>query len=161
MASHLHIYELVSPGAYQQISEDAAFTNPITTVHDGKTGDIFEVKLYVGGDSDSCTYTNIQVSATSTEGDEVEIYSAGGASRGTSGWGVKLMVDPGYDPKERDWDAPDVNYGAMPLGYIEIADITSNAASTKRPFWFRIESPTGVRVENKNSISLELTFVEA
>lgn len=153
--ANLHVYELTSPGGYEAISEDGALSNPVTTTHDGKTGEITEMKLYVGRDNVS-SYSNIRVSATSTAGDLVEIYSAGGASRGTSGWGVKLWppgpVDPGYDPREKDWD--DTKYGTT----IEIADIDS---SIKRSFWYKIESPAGIRVENKTSISLILQFVEA
>ena len=151
--ANLHVYELVSPGSYEVISEDGALTNPATSVHDGKTGEIVERKLYVGRDDPpGLSYTNILVSATSTAGDTVEIASSGGAARGTSGWGVKLLLDPGYDPKESDWN--DTAYGTAIL----IADI---ATSAKRPFWLRIESPAGIRVENKTSISLILQFVEA
>jgi len=156
--ANLHVYELVSPGSYEVISEDGALTNPVTSTHDGKVGETTEMKLYVGGDDNTKTYTNIRVSAMSTAGALVEIasvdHAAGGSGRGTSGWGVKLLVDPGYDPKESDWA---INYGMT----IDIADITASAATTKRPFWFRIESPAGIRVENKTSISLILQFVEA
>ena len=144
----LCIYEQTSPGVYAAFSVDGEFTNPITTVHNGQTGDTFELELFVRAD-DTNSYTNIQVKALSTEED-----IGSGSSPGDTGWGIKLLVDPGYTPAEEDWDA--VSYGTA----IGIADIVSSS-TTYRAFYLRIESPRSISVKNKQNISLYILSTES
>jgi hypothetical protein len=143
----LGIYTETSPSVYEQHSESGAQTNPVTTVHHGRSGDTFEKKLYVRADN-SNTYTNIQVQPQSkTEDDDI----GSGSSRGSSGWGVKLIAQDD-EPTEVDWEAAD--YGAA----VDITDISDN--STYVPFWYRIESPSGLSVENKDNIALVILCTE-
>jgi hypothetical protein len=143
----LGVYKINDLGAYEQHSEDGAMTNPITTVHHGRDGDVFEKQLYIIA-SDEHAYTNIQVKAVSTTSDD----DIGlGSNEGTSGWGVKLTTQD-YNPTETDWDA--IEYGVA-------VDISSIAASTTiRSFWVRIESPRGISVGNKENIKLLLFYTD-
>ena len=142
-------YEEVSVGVYTAYSIDGLQTNPLTTVHHGRNGDTFETQLYAGRESgDSSTYTNVRVKPDSLTLD-ADIGS--GSTPGTSGWGVKLMVDPGHTPTESEWDATD--YGTT----IDLANISDDS---KLPFWFRIESPRGEDVKNKTNIALYLMYTE-
>ena len=143
----LFVYNLVSPGVYAAISVDNDQTNPITTVHHGRNGDIFETKLFLGReDEDTHTYSNIQLTPVTLNSDQ----DIDPGSPGT-GWGVKVLLDTGHDPVESEWSV--VNYGAA----IIFADITTDA---KIPFWYRIESPRNISIQNKRNIALRVTFTE-
>lgn len=145
----LLVYEQTSPGVYSDFSIDGEHTDPITTVHHGRNGDTFERELYVGRPTGNTSdFTNVRIKADSLTIDD-DIGS--GSSPGTTGWGVKLMVDPGHDPTESEWDATD--YGST----ISLANISTDA---KLPFWFRIESPRGVSIQNKKNIALLVLFTE-
>ncbi len=145
----LLIYEQTSPGVYAEFSVDGAHTDPLTTVHHGRNGDTFERELYLGRPSgNSSDFTNVRIKADSlTEDSDI----GSGSSPGDSGWGVKLMVDPGHDPTESEWDATD--YGST----IDFEDIDSD---NKQPFWFRIESPRGISIQNKKNIALLILLTE-
>jgi hypothetical protein len=144
----LLVYEQTSPGVYAAFSVDGVHTDPLTTVHHGRNGDTFERQLYVGRETgNSSTFTNIRIKPDSLTSDN-DIDPDGADP---TGWGVKLMVDPGHDPTEAEWD--EVDYGDT----IDIADISTDA---KLPFWFRIESPRGASIQNKKNITLFIMFTE-
>jgi hypothetical protein len=145
----LLVYEQTSPGVYVAFSISGTHTDPITTVHHGRNGDTFERKLYVGRESGNAnTFTNVRVKPDSlTAEDDI----GSGSNPGSTGWGIKVMVDPGHDPTEAEWDATD--YGDT----IRLSDISSDA---KLPFWLRIESPRGISIQNKKNITLLLMFTE-
>ena len=145
----LRIYEQTSPGEYSAFSIDGDHTAPLTTVHHGRNGDTFEQKLYLGRiTGNASTFTNVRVKAASlTSSDDI----GSGSNPGDTGWGVKLMLDPGHDPTQSDWDSAD--YGTI----LEFSDISSD---TKLPFWFRIESPRGISIQNKQNIALYIMFTE-
>jgi len=144
----LAIYEQTSPAVYAAFSSGGTFTNPVTTKHHGRDGDVEEVQLYVRSNNAN-TYTNIEVVAYTTDSaDDIGT----GSNPGATGWGVKMMADPGHEPTEDEWTATD--YGAN----VDITDISSS--STYIPFWVRIESPAAIRVTNKNNISLRLDYTD-
>jgi len=146
----LLVYEQTSPGVYSAFSVDGVHTNPITTVHHGRNGNTFEKKLYLGRETGNThSFTNVRIKPSSLTSDS-DIGS--GSNPGSTGWGVKIMVDPGYDPTEDDWDA--TYYGTT----IDMSDISNDA---KLPFWFRIESPRGISIQNKKNITLLLMFTES
>jgi hypothetical protein len=138
----LLVYEQTAPGVYSAFSTGGTHTNPVSTIHHGRNGDIGRE---IGNSS---TFTNIRIEPVSLTIDD-DIGS--GSSPGSTGWGVKLMVDNGHDPTESEWDATD--YGNT----IDIDDISSD---TKQAFWFRIESPRGISIQNKKNIALTLMFTE-
>jgi hypothetical protein len=143
----LGIYSL-GDGTYTEHSYDTAMTNPITTVHHGRDGTVTEKKLYVKSDNSS-TYTLINViPITLSSSNDIGL----GSDAGNTGWGVKVMADPGRTPTENDW--AQVEYGAS----VSIASIGSS--SEVRGFYFRIESPRGIPVGNKTNISLQLQYLE-
>jgi hypothetical protein len=142
-------YEQTSPGVYAAFSVGGTHTDPLTTVHHGRNGDTFERELFVGREAgNTSTFTNVRVKPDSLTADD-DIGT--GPNPGSTGWGVKIMVDPGHEPTESEWDATD--YGST----IELADITGDE---KLPFWFRIESPRGISIQNKKNITLLLMFTE-
>jgi len=141
----LHVYSKDVNDNYVLHSEDGAQTKPIITVHHGRDGTTQEIELYVRAD-DEGSYSNIQITATTSGADDI----GWGDSRGTTGWGVKLMVDAGITPTETDWAA--LEYGNT----IDITDITSS--SDVRTFWYRLESPRNISVQMKQNISLQLLY---
>lgn len=147
----LGIYEKVAESRYVAYSNDGDQTNPVTTSHDGRNGDTFEIQLYLKSD-DSHTYTNISIKPISkTSDDDIGL----GSNSGTSGWGVKLLENPSHTPTENDWDS--VEYGEQ-IDYASSVSIASN--TTIIPFWYRIESPRGINVQNKNNIALQLLYTD-
>ena len=147
----LLVYEQTSPGVYTAFSIDGRHTEPITTVHHGRNGDTFERELFVGRESgNTSAFTNVRVVPQSLT-EDADIGS--GSDPGTTGWGVKIMLDPGHEPTETEWDATD--YGTTIL-----LDNIPYPGDPKLPFWFRIESPRGIDIQNKKNIALLLLFTE-
>jgi hypothetical protein len=147
----LGIYEKVAEGRYVAYSTNGDQTNPITTVHHGRNGDTFERRLFLKADNNH-VYTNISVKPISkTSDDDIGL----GGNPGTSGWGVKVMADPNHTPTEKDWDS--VEYGVS-VDYGEGVSISDT--NTVIPFWFRIESPRGINVTNKENIALQLLYTD-
>ena len=145
----LLVYEQTSPGVYAAFSVGGVHTDPLTTVHHGRNGDTFERELFVGRESgNTSTFTNVRIVPSSLTS-ESDIGS--GENPGDTGWGVKIMNDPGHEPTESEWDATD--YGDA----IDFSDISTD---DKQGFWFRIESPRGIDIQNKKNITLLITFVE-
>ncbi len=146
----LLVFKQTSPGIYSAFSMDGVYTNPITTVHHGRNGDTFEQQLYIGREiGNASSFTNVRIKPISSI--NTAVYVGSENSPGTSGWGVKIMVDPGHEPTESEWDM--TNYGST----IDLANISTD---TKLPFWFRIESPRGIAIQNKKDIALLLMFTE-
>ena len=144
----LGLYEQISAGVYKAYSSAGTFTNPIITKHNGRNSDIEEKQLYIRANN-SNSYTNITIVAyTSDSADDI----GSGSNPGSTGWGVKLMNDPGHEPTEDEWTSTD--YGAS----ITISNISSS--SVYLPFWFRIESPASIRVTNKTNIKLRIQYTE-
>ena len=106
----LNLYREVSPGSYEMFDDD----NPLTTVHNGRDGGSYELKLFVRA-NDLHDYTNISVLPDDGAGGLQDIAGPGnpGNTPGTSGWGIKLLADPGYTPSKAEWDAADFG-GQLP-----------------------------------------------
>lgn len=147
----LGVFSEVSPGVFQEHSAGDTFANPVTTVHHGRNGDSFDIKLFVRSDG-SFDHTNIQVQPISTS-DDIGM----GIEKGTSGWGVKLFssATPGYVPTEEDWSG--VEYGVA----IDVADMSAASGVEYSEFWYRPSSPKGESVGNKTNIKLGLLYTES
>ena len=144
----LLVSKQTNPGIYSDFSVDGAQTSPLTTIHHGRNGHTEELKLYLGREAgNTSTFTNVCVTPVTSGVADI----GSGVNPGTTGWGVKVIIDPGHEPTEAEWDA--IDYGA----FAEFANISTD---TKLPFWFRIESPRGIIVQNKTNISLLVTFTE-
>jgi len=145
----LLVSKQTSPGVYSNFSIDGAQTSPLTTIHHGRNGHTEELKLYLGREAgNTSTFTNVCVTPVTSGAADIGDPSG----PGTTGWGVKVMIDPGHEPTEAEWDTVDYGLAAGPF-----ADISTDR---KLPFWFRIESPRGIIVQNKTNISLLITFTE-
>lgn len=144
----LSIFKETAPGVFEEISSDSSFTNPLTTVHNGSKQESKEIKLFVGRPSGNTnSFKNIRLTAISTSGQN-DIDPNGS---NPSGWGVKLLLDPGYTPTDNNWAT--VSYG----NELTFNDITDD---TKQAFWIKIESPAGISVGTKRNIALLLKFTE-
>lgn len=147
----LGVYEKVAEGRYVEYSTNGDQTRPITTVHHGRNGNTFEMKLFLKADDDH-EYENISIKPTTkTSDDDIGL----GSNTGTSGWGVKVMADPGYAPTENDWDA--IEYGTA-LDFPSTTVISGSG--TVLPFWYKIVSPRGINIGTKNNIALKLLYTD-
>ena len=153
----LGIFSLVD-SVYVRHSQDGLFTAPIVIVHHGRVGDTETKKLYIRA-TDANTYSKISIVPVSSTDDISETPG----EIGDSGWGIKLLIDPGYTPVALEWDA--IGYG-LPIGYVANAQDRDWAVNgivnneTVLGFWMRIECPMNVSVQNKTSISLRLIYTE-
>lgn len=146
----LVVFQETSPSVYEEISYDGDFSNPITTVHNGQLAETYEKKLYIGRpDGNTSIFTNITLTPDSSGTQDIDPDGID-----PSGWGVKILIDPGHDPTETDWAG--VDYGG-PITEEDIGDITTDA---KVAFWFRVQSPRGISIQNKTNIFLTLVYTE-
>lgn len=151
----LGIFSLIDD-VYVRHSQDGLFTAPIITVHHGRVGDVEVKKLYVCA-SDTYTYSKITIQPISSTTD----ISNPPGDPGESGWGIKLLPDPGYTPVALEWDT--IGYG-IAIGYqTSVHDWTVNGIvnnETVLGFWMRIMCPMNVSVQNKTTIALRLIYTE-
>jgi hypothetical protein len=118
-------------------------TTPITTIHNGRTGDKKTIQLFIRNDDETRWFSNIIVKP---ENVTYEI----------TGWGVKLY--PGDScPSVSLWE--DITWGSQ----IDIEDIGSDEAadtSLYSSFWYYITCPPNEPVIIKKDISLKVSFTE-
>jgi hypothetical protein len=130
---------------YYPISKDNDFSNPFTTVHDGKTGDTKTNQLYVRNDDNSEWFSNIVI----TPDDGETVYTE-------TGWGVKLSAGAD-EPTKGQWD--DIAWGRainMPdVGLDSVADI-----ATYYPFWILVTCPPNTDAQIKTDIRLRVDWTE-
>ena len=127
-------------------------TTPVSTVHNGRDGDIKTVQLYLRNDSLTKWYSNIIV----TPIDIVDANPYGDVIYTETGWGVKLS-EGSIEPSLEEWT--DVVWGEQismnNIGIVSTADTT-----TYYPFWYLITCPPNEEVKNKNDIYLKVRFTE-
>ena len=148
----LHVYYKDTNGIFVEVSEDNDILTPITTVHDGKSGDIKTICLYLRNDQSSKWYSNIRIKPT----DLVDANPYGDVIYTETGWGVKLNKG-GTEPTQAEWN--NIDWGIE----ISMDNIGSNSlgdTATYAPFYYLITCPPNANVENKEDIVLEVSYTE-
>ena len=145
----LLVYYKDDDDQFVEVSSDTDLNSPITTVHDGKKGDVKTVQLFLRNDDAALWFSNIRVVPVDILGDNDIYYTE-------TGWGVKLS--PGdVEPTEGEWD--DIDWGEE----IEMEDVGSDSAedtTTYYPFWYLITCPPNEDVAIKTDIILEVNYTE-
>jgi len=147
----LAIYQEKSTGVYEKISlvSETVDKMPITTVHNGETGDSVELKLYVRADDTKVYYSSITAYP--------ENLTATNYINGTStGWGIKMRVG-GIQPTPSEWEK--ISYGNT-ISFSNIGTSSIGNISTFLPFWVRIECPSNSPIRVKEGTSITLSYTE-
>lgn len=135
-----------------KVNEEAVGSLPITTIHNGKDGDIKTIQLYLRNTSSTKYYSDIVL----TPVDLVDADPYGDVVYNETGWGVKLS--PGsVEPSLGEWE--DIIWGEEifmdNIGTSSVAD-----TSTYYPFWYLITCPPNEDAKNKTDIYLKVKFTD-
>jgi hypothetical protein len=126
-------------------------TFPISTIHNGRTGDVKTTQLFIRNDDDTKWFSNIVIKPV----DLVDANPYGDVGYTETGWGVKLNYSES-EPSNGEW--LDLSWGEA----ISISAIGSNLAADKnyKSFWYYITCPPNEDVKIKTDIVLEVSFTE-
>ena len=134
------------------ITNSGDLLSPLTTVHDGKTGDIQTVKVYLRNNDTSKWFSNIIIKPI----DLIDANPYGDIIYSETGWGVKLNGGA-EEPTSGEWD--DIDWGDQ----ISMPNLGSNASpdvATYSPFWFLITCPPNTDAKTKTDIVLNVSYTE-
>jgi hypothetical protein len=143
---------------YKENDEFVAITNlgdltkPLTTVHDGKTGDIQTVQVYLRNDDTAKWYSNIIIKPV----DLVDANPYGDVIFTETGWGVKLSAGSD-EPTSGEWD--DLDWGDS----INMSNVGADGGANTTsyyPFWFLITCPPNTDAKIKTDIVLNVSYTE-
>ena len=133
------------------ISTDSLL-NPVTTVHDGKTGDTVTLQLYIRNDDALKWFSSIRVFPLDTE----DANPYGDVNHSETGWGIKLS--PGADePTFGEWE--DLHWGDT-IAMSNIGADSSPDTTTYFPFWYYITCPPNTDAKTKTDILLRAEYTE-
>ena len=148
----LAIYYKDENDQFVEVSVDSDLDTPITTVHNGKSGDIKTVQLYLRNDDAAKWFSNIRIQPLDTVGAD----PYGDVAYNETGWGVKLS--PGAaEPTTGEWE--DMNWGEE----VSMSDIGADGGAdttTYFPFWYYITCPPNEDVAIKTDIVLDVSYTE-
>lgn len=131
---------------------DQYTTGSIITTHDGKTGDVHAVQLFLRNDDSDLWFSNIQV----TPIDGTATASIDETDYDSTGWGVRLIAGDN-EPSSSQWES--TNWGTT----ISMSDIGASGSadtSTYYSFWYQITCPPNEDAQTKQNISLRVTYTE-
>ncbi len=134
------------------ITDSGDLTQPLTTVHDGKTGDEQTVQVYIRNDDVAKWFSNIIIKPV----DLVDANPYGDVIYTETGWGVKLSAGA-EEPTRGEWE--DLDWGDS----INIGDLGSDSSAdtaTYSPFWFLITCPPNTDAKIKTDIVLNVSYTE-
>lgn len=137
---------------YTEISSGNTQANPLTTVHDGKTGDFISAQLFLRNDDATKWYSNIVVRpydlTTTVDKDDTDYES--------TGWGVKLSQGAD-EPTLAAWG--DIDWG----DFINMGDIGESGipnTATYFPLWKLITCPPNADAQIKNNLTIRVEYTE-
>ena len=148
----LATYYKDSNDQFVEISTDSDLSSTLTTIHDGKTGDIKITQLYIRNDDALKWFSNIIIRPI----DLIDSDPYGDIIYTETGWGVKLSAGAAQ-PSTGEWD--DLPWGEL----INITNIGSDAGAdttTYYPFWYYITCPPNEDVKIKTDIVLDVSYTE-
>lgn len=132
---------------FNEITRNTDLTNPVWTTHDGQTGGIVTLQLYLKNDDVAKWYSNVTVQPI----DLVDAYPYGDVGYDETGWGVKLS-EGSTEPTIAQWE--DIDWGNT----ITMPDITD--AVSYIPFWYLISCPPLIDAKTKTDIVLRTAYTE-
>ena len=126
--------------------------DPLTSVHDGKTGSVVTKQLYLRNNDPSKWYSNIIIRPI----DLVDANPYGDIAYSETGWGVKLSEEEN-EPSSSEWEG--IDWG----GSIDIIDLGSDSGpdtTTYVPFWYLESCPPNTDAVIKTDIVINVSYTE-
>lgn len=148
----LNIYYKNSEEQFVLLSRTGDLSSPITTVHDGKLGDISTIQLYLRNDSSGQWFSNISVLPV----DKIDAYPYGDVGFAESGWGVKLSSGAA-EPTQGQWE--DISWGEQ-ITMDSIGSDLGGDTTTYYPFWYLISCPPNTNAQVKTDIVIKVSYTE-
>lgn len=145
----LAVYYKNESDQFVEATIDSDLTNPITSVHNGKAGDVKTIQLYLRNDDVTEWFSNIQIEPL----DSVEPYDVG---YDETGWGVKLSAGAA-EPTSGEWE--DMQW-ANQITMVDIGSDSAANTTTYFPFWYLITCPPNEEVKIKTDIVLDVSYTE-
>ena len=137
---------------FYAITSVGDLTQPLTTIHDGKTGDTQTVQVYIRNNDSSKWFSNIIIKPV----DLIDANPYGDIIYTETGWGVKLN-NGSEEPTQSEWE--DIEWG----NEINVDDIGTNLLANTTayyPFWFLITCPPNTNAKIKTDIVLDVAYTE-
>lgn len=126
--------------------------DPLTSVHDGKTGSVVSKQLYLRNDNASKWYSNIIVKPI----DLVDANPYGDIAYSETGWGIKLSEEAD-EPSVSEWE--DISWGS-PIDVIDIGSDSGEDTTTYIPFWYLESCPPNTDAKIKTDIVINVSYTE-
>ena len=127
-------------------------TAPVSTTHEGKSGDTSSVQLFLKNDDVLLWYSTIVVKSV----DSVETGGLDDTIYDETGWGVKLY--PGdTEPTGSFWDSLD---WGNEISMDDIGESGTSDTTTYYPFWYLITCPPNTDAQTKTNIKIKVEFTE-
>jgi len=137
---------------FYPITHTGDATQPLATVHDGKTGDTQTLQVYLRNDDNTKWFSNIVIRPI----DLVDANPYGDIIYTETGWGVKLYSSI-EEPTESEWE--DIEWGeSIEMDNIGSASLANTAAYY--PFWYLITCPPNINAKIKTDIVLNTAYTE-
>ena len=135
-----------------EITADNDLSNPVVSVHNGKTGDTITTQLYLRNDDAAKWFSNILVQPV----DLVDAEPYGDVAFSETGWGVKLSAGA-EEPTAGEWE--DISWGNQ----IDMDDIGSDLTAdttTYFPFWRLETCPPNEEAQIKTDLVINTSYTE-
>ncbi|RLC00774.1 MAG: hypothetical protein DRH90_17720 [Deltaproteobacteria bacterium] len=148
----LKIYYKDSNEQFVEISLYGDLASPVTTVHNGKTGNNVITQLFLRNDAASKWFSNISILPVDTE----NVNPYGDVSYVETGWGVKLS-EGASEPSKGQWE--DTDWGDTASMEAIGSDVAADT-TTYYPFWYLISSPPNIDATVKTDILIQVSYTE-
>ncbi len=137
---------------FYPITNSGDLTDPLATIHDGRTGDTQTTQVYIRNDDTDLWFSNIIIRPI----DLVDANPYGDIIFTETGWGIKLSAGDD-EPTQGEWE--DIEWGEK----IDMPDIGSDSladTTTYYPFWYLITCPPNTNAQVKTDIVLNVSYTE-
>jgi hypothetical protein len=134
------------------VSSGDDISSPITTIHNGKTGDIKTMQLFLRNDDATKWFSNIIIKPI----DLVDANPNGDIYYSETGWGVKLSSGSS-EPSTGEWE--EIIWGEQ-ISMDDIGEDAGADTTTYFPFWYYITCPPNEDVSIKTDIVLNVSYTE-
>jgi len=141
-------------GSFVEMSTGGDMTSPLSTVHDGKTGEDVSVCLYIRNDDPLKWFSNIEVFPFDKA---VGLIGGGDVGYDDTGWGVKLSLGS-VEPSAAEWD--DIDWGESLL-LSNIGSSGSPDTTQYHPFWCLLSCPPNHKATTKENLSFRVEYTES
>lgn len=138
--------------SYVEVSSGNDSSQPITSVHNGKTGDVVSDQLFIRNDNINAWYSNIVISSydsTTAPGKDDTDYDS-------TGWGIKLS-DGEEEPTSSEWN--NIQW-ANSIDMEDIGEPGQGDSTTYFPFWRLITCPPHTDIQIKKNIFIRAEYTE-